>query len=77
MSLNLQNRCYDRIMEEEIPVILYLKNGVQIRGELIDFDEFSLLVDPEEQKGEQILLKNGITTVEPADKVEDYFPEEF
>lgn len=77
MTLNLEEKYYDRIIEENIPVTLYLENGVQITGMLLDYDEFSLTVETGDQDKQQMVLKQGITTVEPAEKVEDYFPEEY
>ena len=74
-DLNLQHNFLERLREKEIPVTVYLKNGVQIRGLVDDYDSYVIALKADGDL--QVLMKKGITTIEPDEKVEDYFPEEY
>ncbi len=74
-NLNLQHNYLEKIKEEEIEVTVYLKNGVQITGKLEDYDEYVISI--RDNGGLQMIMKKGITTIEPAQSIKNYFPEKF
>ncbi len=74
-DLNLQHNFLEKLRENEIPVTVYLKNGVQIRGLIDDYDNYVIALNADEDL--QVLMKKGITTIEPDERVEGYFPEEY
>ncbi len=74
-NLNLQHNYLEKIKEEEIEITVYLKNGVQINGKLEDYDEYVISIRDNDEL--QMIMKKGITTIEPKRAIEDYFPDEF
>lgn len=61
---NLQDIFLNGARKNKIPVIIYLVNGVQIRGNVKGFDSFTVVLDSD---GKQMLIyKHAITTVSPA-----------
>lgn len=61
---NLQDIFLNNARKNKIPVILYLINGVQLRGNVKGFDSFTVILDSE---GKQTMVyKHAITTISPA-----------
>ncbi len=61
--MNLQNKIYEELACERIPVTLFMMNGFQIRGVITDYDSFVIvLVVDGKQK---IIYKHGISTIAP------------
>ena len=53
--------------KEKIEITVYLSNGVPLKGRVISFDNFTIVL---EQGGKQYLVyKHAITTVIPAKKI--------
>ena len=68
-QLNLQDNILNHVRKKEIPVIIYLMNGFQIKGNVIGFDNFTIIL---KSKGkEQMIYKHAISTIAPQDNVED------
>lgn len=62
---NLQDGFLNQARREEVPVTIYLVNGVQVRGVVRGFDNFTVLVEGE--GGRQMLIyKHALSTVVPA-----------
>ena len=51
--LNLQDSFLNQIRKENIPVIIYLANGFQLRGAVKGFDNFTVIL---ENDGKQQLV---------------------
>lgn len=65
---NLQDALLNRIRRENVPVTVYLINGVQLRGYVKGFDSFTVLL---ENEGKQSMIyKHAVSTVSPARPVE-------
>lgn len=60
---NLQNVFFSQIKRDTIPVTVYLKNGVQLRGFLLGFDKFSIILGV--NKKQQLIFKHAISTITP------------
>lgn len=61
---NLQDIFLNGARKNKIPVVIYLINGVQLRGNVKGFDSFTVILDAE---GKQTMVyKHAITTISPA-----------
>lgn len=62
---NLQDSFLNQVRREEVPVTIYLVNGVQLRGVVRGFDNFTVVVEGE---GGRLMLiyKHALSTVVPA-----------
>lgn len=62
-NTNLQDPILNKIRSEQVPVSVYLTNGVQLRGVVKGFDNFIVLLEGE---GRQMMVyKHAITTIAP------------
>ncbi len=60
---NLQDAVLNQIRRENIPVTVYLVNGVQLKGVIRAFDNFTVML---EYEGKQLMVyKHAISTVSP------------
>ncbi len=62
-SINLQNVFLNTSRREKIEVTVFLVNGFQIKGKVLSFDGFTVLID---SMGKQNLIyKHAISTIIP------------
>jgi len=60
---NLQDAVLNQIRKDNIPVTVYLVNGVQLKGVIRAFDNFTVML---EYEGKQLMVyKHAISTVSP------------
>ena len=65
--INLQDSFLNQVRKENVPVIIYLVNGFQLRGSVKGFDNFTVILDSD---GKQMLVyKHAITTITPASPI--------
>jgi len=70
-QVNLQDSFLNHIRRGGTPVVVYLVNGVQIRGTVKVFDSFTVLLESE---GKQMLVyKHAISTIAPMVPLHDLF----
>ena len=62
--LNLQDSFLNQIRKENVPVIVYLVNGFQLRGSVRGFDNFTVILDSAGKQ--QMVYKHAISTISPA-----------
>ncbi|GIM47922.1 RNA-binding protein Hfq [Collibacillus ludicampi] len=62
-AINIQDNFLNSIRRENIPVIIYLVNGFQIRGVVKAFDNFTIIVESEGKQ--QMVYKHAISTFTP------------
>ena len=62
--INLQDDFINRIRKKKVMVTLYLVNGVQLRGTVSAFDNFTLLLDVNGRQ--QLVYKHAVSTVTPS-----------
>lgn len=62
-QINIQDTFLNQIRKENIPVIIYLVNGFQIRGIVKAFDNFTIIVESEGKQ--QLVYKHAISTFTP------------
>ncbi len=60
---NLQDIILNGARKNKIPIILYLTNGFQLKGNVTGFDSFTLVLNCD---GKQIMIyKHAISTITP------------
>lgn len=62
-QLNLQDYFLNQAKKEKVGVVVYLVNGVQLKGMVRGFDNFTLFLENEGKT--QLVYKHAITTVSP------------
>lgn len=67
----MQDSFLNLLRKEKVPVVVYLTNGVRLRGTVKGFDSFVILL---KDSNEQLIYKHAISTVVPERGV-DYKPE--
>lgn len=61
---NLQDLFLNTARKEKIDLTLYLVNGVPIRGKVLSFDSFTILIESE--KKQNLIFKHAISTIVPS-----------
>ncbi|TAN41167.1 MAG: RNA chaperone Hfq [Nitrospirae bacterium] len=64
---NLQDNFLNFIRKEKMPVVIYLTNGVRLKGTVKGFDSFVVLL---KDSGEQLIYKHAISTIVPERSVD-------
>ena len=65
---NLQDIFLLRARRDRIPVTMFLMNGFQMRGTIMGFDAFVVVLDSEGRQ--QVIYKHAISTIAPIRNVE-------
>lgn len=60
---NLETRFLERVQQDRVPLTLFLMNGFQMRGVILQFDETAVVIDSEGRQ--QMVYKHAISTVAP------------
>ena len=68
--LNLQDSFLNQIRKENIPVIIYLANGFQLRGAVKGFDNFTVILENDGKH--QLVYKHAISTIMPGQPISLY-----
>ena len=63
ISTALQDELLDEVIEGKTPVAVFLMNGFQIRGTVLDHDDAVVVVETEGKH--QMIYKHAISTVSP------------
>ena len=61
-SQNLQEPFLNALRRDQIPVALYLINGIKLQGTIASFDQFSILLH---NTSDQLVYKHAISTIAP------------
>ena len=64
---NLQDRYLNQARRDKTAVTVFLINGFQLRGTILSFDQFAVLVLSEGRQN--LIYKHAISTVQPGDLV--------
>lgn len=65
---NLQDLFLLRARQDRVPVTLFLMNGFQMRGTIIGYDPFVVVLDSDGRQ--QVIYKHAISTIAPIRPVE-------
>jgi host factor-I protein len=69
-SLNLQDNYLNLLRKDKIPVVIYLTNGVRLKGSIKSFDNFVILL---KENTESLIYKHAISTIVPEKEIEIKF----
>jgi len=67
-SLNLQEIFLNQVRKAKTPVIIFLVNGFQLKGQVSGFDNFTVVLDSGGHQ--QMIYKHAISTIVPAKAVD-------
>ncbi|MCL5236638.1 MAG: RNA chaperone Hfq [Nitrospirae bacterium] len=59
---SLQDNFLNQLRKEKIPVVVYLTNGVRLKGVIKGFDSFVILL---KEANEQLIYKHAVSTIVP------------
>ena len=65
---NLQDIFLLRARQERLPVTLFLMNGFQMRGTIVGYDTFVVVLDSDGKQ--QVVYKHAISTISPVRSVD-------
>lgn len=63
ISTALQDDLLNEIVDEKVPITLFLMNGFQIRGTIADHDDAIVVVEVDGRQ--QLVYKHAISTISP------------
>jgi len=72
-QINLQDTFLNRVRKENVPILVYLVNGFQIRGTVAGFDNFTVIIDADNKQ--QMIYKHAISTITTVDNVKIMVPD--
>lgn len=64
---NLQDRYLNQARRDKVPLTLFLINGYQLRGTILSFDQFAVLLLSEGKQN--LIYKHAISTIQPAEAI--------
>lgn len=64
---NLQDAFLNALRKEKMPVVIYLTNGVRLKGTVKGFDNFVILL---KDANEQLIYKHAVSTIVPEKSVD-------
>lgn len=67
-NINLQDNFLKKAKEKNIAITIYLISGYQIRGYVVGYDNYTILIDSEQST--QMIYKHAISTIIPTKKLE-------
>ena len=62
--INLQDVFLNQVRKDKTAITVYLMNGFQIRGQVMGFDNYIVVIDSEGKQ--QVVYKHAISTIMPA-----------
>ncbi len=65
---NLQDTFLNAARKDKVEITIYLMNGVPIKGKVISFDNFTILVEVD--KKQNLIYKHAISTIMPSKPVQ-------
>jgi host factor-I protein len=64
---NLQDSYLNQLRKEKMPVVIYLTNGVRLKGVIKGFDNFVVLL---RESTSQLIYKHAISTIVPETEID-------
>ncbi len=66
-SQSLQDAFLNQLRKEKMPVIIYLANGVRLKGVIKGFDSFVILL---KETTQQLIYKHAVSTIVPEKEID-------
>ncbi len=70
---SLQDNFLNQLRKEKMPVVIYLTNGVRLKGVVKAFDNFVILL---KESSQQLIYKHAVSTIVPERDINTRFEEE-
>ncbi len=70
---NVQDHYLNQLRKDKTPVIIYLMNGVRLRGIIKGFDNFVILL---EESIQSLIYKHAVSTIVPEKNIEVRFEDQ-
>lgn len=64
---NLQDNFLNQLRKDKIPVVVYLTNGVRLKGVVKAFDTFVILL---KETSQQLIYKHAVSTIVPEKEID-------
>lgn len=71
-SQNLQDNYLNQLRKEKTPVVVYLMNGVRLKGIIEGFDNFVILL---KENTHRLIYKHAVSTIVPEKDIDARFEE--
>lgn len=68
-KVNIQDTILNHVRKQSIGVKIYLMNGVQLKGHVIGFDDFTILLEVENDL--KVIYKHAVSTIEPKENIKN------
>jgi host factor-I protein len=65
-NTNLQNSFLNQIIKDNIPVSIYLLNGIKLQGQVKSFDQYVVVLSGNTP---QLIYKHSISTIVPSQTI--------
>jgi host factor-I protein len=72
-SQSLQDNYLNQLRKDKIPVVVYLTNGVRLKGVVKAFDNFVILL---KEATQQLVYKHAVSTIVPERDIDTRFESE-
>jgi host factor-I protein len=72
-ALSLQDNYLNQLRKDKTPVVVYLTNGVRLKGVIIGFDNFVILL---KENTYSLIYKHAISTIAPEKDIEMGFEDQ-
>ena len=72
-GVNLQDHYLNQLRKDKIPVLIYLTNGVRLKGLIKAFDNFVILL---KESNQSLIYKHAISTIVPEKEVAIVFEDQ-
>jgi host factor-I protein len=72
-SQSLQDNYLNQLRKDKLPVLVYLTNGVRLKGVVKAFDNFVILLKDANQ---QLVYKHAVSTIVPERDIDIRFEEQ-
>jgi host factor-I protein len=72
-GLNLQDNYLNQLRKDKTPVVVYLTNGVRLKGIIKGFDNFVILL---KENTQSLIYKHAISTIVPEREIEIGFEDQ-
>lgn len=72
-AVNLQDTYLNQLRKDKMPVVIYLTNGVRLKGTIKGFDNFVVLL---KENTLSLVYKHAISTIVPEKDIEVRFEEQ-
>ena len=70
---NLQDFSLNQIRKEKMGITIYLSNGVPIKGRVVSFDNFTIVLEHDHKQ--TLVYKHAVTTISPEKPIKLHNPE--